>query len=381
MRLAAFLLLSLFSSAYSFSGIQHIEIDTSLRLLQSTPDYTPEEALKAHKELEKQLKKGQIDLYNEFYLLFRYRDDSFILTWLKVLLENPSNPLLRVWFINAVEQMGNPKNVQYIAPFKDSRNAIIRECAANAFGFLAPEDSIPMLTAWLSNEKNEYVCKTIEASIAAIRKGGYKSRIPYLPQYYSEKPLKITFLYNRKINDDARMQYSEIDTSSTIVKCKYFSYPHQQYLWKLKNAQKAGFFGSHHGAIFHIGVDSGWLLEGLPVHAISDGIIKQISHNLSWGNLLVVETIDTKGDTISIIYGHLSPFSILQIGDTVHQGDRLGQIGNSVTPDNGGYWAHLHMGIEKRPFYRADISGYDTDTTNYENPITFIRENAPDSFK
>jgi murein DD-endopeptidase MepM/ murein hydrolase activator NlpD len=63
----------------------------------------------------------------------------------------------------------------------------------------------------------------------------------------------------------------------------------------------------------------------------------------------------------------------VNVGDLVKTGDKIGQIGNSVSYENGGYWAHLHLGIEKNSFNDAGISGYDRDTLNYENPIAFIK--------
>jgi hypothetical protein len=366
--------------ALAFS--QNIEIDTSMRVLESTPEYfSSEEALKAHKIYEANVKKGNLDLYRDYYLVFRYRDTTYIAHWLDLVAANPKNPLIKVWMINAISQIGNARYLPRIAPYKSETNAILRECTANAYGFLGCKDSIPSLRKWLSEEKNDYVSKTIEASIAAINAGGYKSRIPYLPVYFAEKPLKLLFLYNRKVKDDPKMHYYEFDTTDKSLKSPFFIFPHQQYLWKLKGAPKRGFFGSKTGSIYHIGMDSGWLLEGLSIHSISDGIVKQISHSLSWGNHVVIETVARNGDHLCIIYGHLSPYNNLRIGDTIHLGDRIGQIGNSVTPENGGYWAHLHLGIEKNEFSRAAISGYDSDTLSYENPIRFIKANEPPSAK
>lgn len=87
----------------------------------------------------------------------------------------------------------------------------------------------------------------------------------------------------------------------------------------------------------------------------------------------MIESVPEDGDTICAINGHLSPYNNLSVGDTVFMGGRIGQIGNSVTPDNGGYWAHLHLGIEKKPFSRAVIGGYDMEIQNYENPIILIK--------
>jgi septal ring factor EnvC (AmiA/AmiB activator) len=85
---------------------------------------------------------------------------------------------------------------------------------------------------------------------------------------------------------------------------------------------------------------SGNALEGVPVHALADGIVKQVSHNCSWGSMAVIETISPAGDTLCAIYGHLSRFINVNTGDVVKMGDKIGQIGNSVSYENGGYWAH-----------------------------------------
>lgn len=367
----------LINNCLSYDFIQKIEIDTSLHLLQPSPLFmTSQDALKGHKELENRIKHGTVDISKDFYLIFRYRDSYFIPLWKKTIIENNNNPILIMWFINAIEQIGDKNNLSHISTYKNSSNGIIRECVANAYGFLASKDSIPMLLKWLSKEENGYVRETIESSINAINKNGYMNRIPYLPRYYKEKPLKLDYLYNVNVNDDPSMQYDEIDTARGTVKGSYFIYPFQQYLWKLKNTTSRGFFGSHTGPVFHVGKDAGWLYEGLPVHSICNGIIKEISHNLSWGNLIVVESVIQDSDTICVIYGHLSPYNNLKVGDTVSTGDRIGQIGNSVTPDNGGYWAHLHLGIEKSSFRKSHRSGYEADTTRYYNPVSFIQEHS-----
>lgn len=64
---------------FSFDFSQKIEIDTNLSILQPTPMYlTSEDALKGHRNFEKELNKGQIDIVNDYYLIFRYRVNSFI---------------------------------------------------------------------------------------------------------------------------------------------------------------------------------------------------------------------------------------------------------------------------------------------------------------
>jgi murein DD-endopeptidase MepM/ murein hydrolase activator NlpD len=88
--------------------------------------------------------------------------------------------------------------------------------------------------------------------------------------------------------------------------------------------------------------------------------------------VIVVETCLPNSDTLTILYGHLSRFVAVSVGEKVHLGQRIGQIGNSVSYENGGYWAHLHLGIVKGSYDANKISGYDSDTINYENPSAII---------
>lgn len=357
--------------------VQDIQIDTSKNFLKNTPDYTTDEALAAHLEFElSSIDTVNLDKY--YYLIFRYRDTSLLSLWQKIIISNIDNTLLQLWFINAVAQSGVRKNLRYILPFKNSSNAIIREYVANSFGYLGTKDSITSLKRWLSDEKNGYVKKTIAATVDILNKGGYKSAIPYLPVYYDSMPRKLLFIYNKYVDNNPKYSFSAYDTSKRTVKTVSRCFPHQQYKWKIKNAPKAGTFGRRTAEVCHVGIDSGWLLEGLPIHSMGNGIVKLISHNFSWGTLVVVESVTeniidtTKADTVCAIYGHLSPYLNVAIGDTLHTGDKIGQIGSSVSVENGGYWAHLHFGIAYGSFMSASIVGYDRNTIFFADPLKFI---------
>jgi murein DD-endopeptidase MepM/ murein hydrolase activator NlpD len=376
-----FFLLSTIITAQHCEFTQQIQIDTSINFLKNTPDYTTDAALAAHVEIE----HSNTDTFNldkYYYLVFRYRDPSLLSLWQKIIVNNIDNTLLQLWFINAVAQSGVHENIRYILPFRNSSNAIIREYVANSYGYLATKDSISSLKHWLENEKNGYVKKTIAASVDILQKGGYKSSIPYLPVYYDSLPRKLLFIYNKYVDNDPKYTYSTYDTSKMSIKTLSYCFPHQQYKWKIKNAPKAGTFGRRTGDVCHVGIDSGWLLEGLPVHSMCDGIVKLISHNFSWGTLVVIEsvadtTIDkSQPDTVCAIYGHLSPYLNVVLGDTIHTGDKIGQIGSSVSVENGGYWAHLHFGITYGSFMSASIVGYDRNTLFFADPLKFIQEKS-----
>lgn len=359
---------------YGQSFEQNISLDTSIRFLENTPFYSEKEALKEHEKIEQQIKTNEVSIKQSLYLIFRYRDDKFIPLWQKLLEQSPKNDLLKIWFIDAICQIGNRRNIPCITPYLLSNNDIIRECAANAYGFLAGIDSVSSLQALLSNEHNDYVRETLKASILAIKAGGYKNHSEYLPMYYDKSPRKIRFFYNQKVITSEKYgsgNYLKDDTGGCQTSSSLI-YPTQQHICKIKYAPNAGSFANKHGPAYHVGFDGAWFFEGLPVHSISNGIIKQISHDLSWGNVVVVETCLPNSDTVTIIYGHLSRFIPVSIGDKVYLGQRIGQIGNSVSYENGGYWAHLHLGIVKGPYDDFKISGYDSDTINYENPVNLI---------
>lgn len=359
---------------------QSIQIDTSIQMLQNTPFYNEASALRAHQRLEKRLSQDMFLWDRDYYLFFRYHDEKFIPVWQKIMKEKPKNDLLKIWYINSLIQIGKSEHLGLVSPFRHSENSIIRECAANAYGFLGPEDSVEMLEGWLSFEENGYVASTLMASIKAIEKRRYSSVTEYLPQYYKESPRKLKFFYNVNVESSLSYRYCSEDTSSgTIPTSRRLIFPFQQFENKIKYAPDAGTFANKHGEIYHCGEDMGWFMEGLPVHSISNGRVRSVSHDLSWGCLVVVETVLPPSDTLCVIYGHLSRFLNVEAGDQVRMGQKIGQIGNSVSYENGGYWAHLHLGIEKSAFRNALLGGYSYGIERYFAPSEIIRDHLWDS--
>jgi murein DD-endopeptidase MepM/ murein hydrolase activator NlpD len=348
-------------------------------MLENTPGYVGSQGLRAHNRIEHQLKKNEFNLKKDLYMIFRYRSSEFIPLWQKFISDSSHNDLMKIWFINAVTQIEEPQNLYVISLYLHSKNDIIRECAANSYGFLAGPDSIPMLQNRLENEHNGYVKETLKASINAIKRGGYINPISYLPQYYQSKPKKLKFFYNKDVAYLDKYVYSKTDT---ILQCynssPFLIFPVQQFYNRVKYAPKAGTFANNHGFISHVGYDGAWFFEGVPVHSISNGVVKKISHDISWGTLVAIESSLPNNDTITIIYGHLSRFLSITVGEQVYIGQKIGQIGNSVSYENGGYWAHVHLGIIRKPFNRAQLVGYDSDISIYYDPIKLIISFEPD---
>ncbi len=364
---------------YAQSFEQKICIDTSIRMLENTPQYVGSQGLRAHDRIEDQIKKNELNVKKDLYMIFRYRTSDFIPLWQKIIADSSHNDLMKIWFINAVLQIGDPENLDVIAPYLKSDNDIIRECAVNAYGFLASPDSLPVLHEMLANETNGYIQETLKASIGAIRKGGYVNNIPYLPQYYKGKPKKIRFFYNRDVGWLENYVYSKTDTViSRYSHSPNLVFPTQQFYIRVKHAPKAGTFANNHGFISHVGYDGAWFYEGVPVHSISNGIVKKVSHDVSWAVLVAVASFLPGSDTITIFYGHLSRYLSVEPGNHVYIGQKIGQIGNSVSYENGGYWAHLHLGVIRKPFTSALLVGYDTDISIYYDPVKIIKTLEPE---
>lgn len=94
----------------------------------------------------------------------------------------------------------------------------------------------------------------------------------------------------------------------------------------------------------HLGTDF-WVPDGTAVHAPFDAQVKIVHHNdydKDYGPMIILEH-EFEGDIFYSLYGHLSLSSldILEVGQSVKQGELIGYIGNS---DENGNWApHLHF--------------------------------------
>lgn len=356
---------------------QEIVIDTAVNYLYNSPQISISKGKKRHEEFENRfkIKEKEINYKRDFYFIFRYRDIEMVPVWDRVLTEKPENIILKVWYINAIAQLGVDTLLYKVAKYKNSTNSIVREYVANAYAYLGAQKHIDSLKFWLHNEKNDYVIETIKNSIQVILKGGYKKRIHYLPRFYDAKPKKFEFFYNFFVSSykGGKYYYKEESSDTLIMKPTYSAVlPHQQYLWRIKNAPPAGYFGNNHGYTYHVGEDSGWLFDGLPVHAIATGVVRRIQHESSWGNLVVIESKLPEGNYVCTIYGHLGKDLDIEVDEQVYTGQKIGQIGNSLTLENGGYVSHVHVGIELSNYRDAELGGYSININRYTSPKLFV---------
>jgi murein DD-endopeptidase MepM/ murein hydrolase activator NlpD len=102
---------------------------------------------------------------------------------------------------------------------------------------------------------------------------------------------------------------------------------------------------------------------GTPVVAIGDGRVIWSEIRLgspehrNWGGMVVVQHRSDANSFYSV-YGHMKDVS-LEEGSWVKQGDVLGRVAGSNTPENG-WWAtpHLHFGIYIGPWKTKVLPGY-----------------------
>ncbi len=310
-------------------------------------------------------------------IIFRYRDIKLIPILYKIIKTKNINPYFKIMAIHTLGEISNSSEFDnLLVLFKNETNDLKREYLANALGKIADKSQIQKLKDVAKNETNGYVNKTL---IAAIEKasGEQKVIIKYLPlidtiglkkivTFPSELPLK-EFLFSSRIRLPS-------DGSPYIPKAKSFIFPHMQY--KLCNSvydkveRPFNSFGL--ADVSHVGEDSGWLFEGMPVHSIANGRVAFIQHDESWGCLVCIESKLSNGKVICSYYGHLSANLDVYIGKVIEKGDKIGEIGPPFSFQNGGYRSHLHLGIEKSSIKNAIIAGYHDNMDHWYNPIEFI---------
>ena len=133
---------------------------------------------------------------------------------------------------------------------------------------------------------------------------------------------------------------------------------------------KTGSFGRQGGGAFagsvHVGDDVSWQREQTTVVAIAPGMVKQVRVAAqSWGGIVVVEHKRGDGSNFCSLYSHLGPLIVVQEGELVAGGQKIGALGRTYTWEGGGYVAHLHFGMYDDAYRQGDW------VTGYFDPVAF----------
>lgn len=312
-----------------------------------------------------------------FDIIFRYRVPALLPLYFRILNSHDVHPYFKLTSIYVIGETGSTKNFNELMFYwKSEKNDLVREYLASALGKLSDSSQIPVLKELFRSEKNGYVRKTLEAAILRAN-GGRRAKFSYLPL------LDTTTLPKIKTypSENTTIEYSltarkKIDTtiSHYIPIAQNRSLPHMQYkrcrsIYR-KVMQPSESFGLP--GVSHVGEDSGWLFDGMPVHSIMDGRVVLIQHEESWGCLVCVESMLPDSQVVCTYYGHLSSNLDVTVGKLLQAGDKIGEIGPSFTLENGGYRSHLHLGIEKASIGKAVIAGYDDRIDRWYNPVEFV---------
>lgn len=100
----------------------------------------------------------------------------------------------------------------------------------------------------------------------------------------------------------------------------------------------------------------------------------------NWGNVVIIGHRKSKTkERFYSLYGHLND-PLVERGDTVKIGQKIGLIAKSNTLENGWWPAHLHFAIYLGPWIDAVLPGYfqknsgRTKLEYWTNPSEFIRD-------
>ena len=119
--------------------------------------------------------------------------------------------------------------------------------------------------------------------------------------------------------------------------------------------------------LVHTGQDVGGCMDGAGLYAIGDGIVRAVQAGNDEGTLIVVEhhvepggalRDSSIGPRLNVVYMHAGSTVFVSAGDAVSAGQLLGTMGLSFSIENGGHFAHLHLGLYPGPFNDEHNYGY-----------------------
>lgn len=319
-------------------------------------------------------KKSSINYRNNLRVIFRYHDKKIIPIFKQILCDSLIPNLYKIRALNVIGCVDDSSNQKILYDFCLDTNDVIKECAINALGKCGTNNSIKFLRDLLKEENNGYVITTINAAIKRLK----TKRIPLIQEnlYDTSKFITTSFLFNPQLigNANTTKENKATDTYIQGVVKEKLIYPHQQYKMNPNTISNRHNFKLRleNSNSFHVGEDSGFLMEGLPIHSIASGVVTNIVYEQSWGYLVAVQSTLKRSGTVTSFYGHLSRFVDVEIGQKIKVGEKIGDLGPQESLENGGYTAHLHWGIAKGGYEAAQLSGYAPYTDRWYNPITVI---------
>jgi hypothetical protein len=112
------------------------------------------------------------------------------------------------------------------------------------------------------------------------------------------------------------------------------------------------------GHTYHTGQDTGAFFDGSGFYACAQGIVKLVYTGSDMGTLIVVEHRRTETDLVTVLFMHAAGVVFTKAGDRVVAGQLLGSMGLGFSFENGGHFAHMHLGVYPGPFASGHNYGY-----------------------
>jgi murein DD-endopeptidase MepM/ murein hydrolase activator NlpD len=112
------------------------------------------------------------------------------------------------------------------------------------------------------------------------------------------------------------------------------------------------------GRLSHTGQDVGGCSDGAGLYALAPGIVRMICAGSDMGTGIVVEHRASDSKLVNAVYMHASGTVFVKVDEEVAGGQLLGTMGLSFSTENGGQFAHLHLGLYPGPFRAGHNYGY-----------------------
>lgn len=250
---------------------------------------------------------------------------------------------------------------------------IVRQYYASYLRLGISPESLQILHQMQSQETNAYIVQTIHMSIDILERKKKAWRFTnktidslnhnYSILVYNNNPDTNNLYWGLKVDSLGKAPMSQQIIKPTLS--FDINLPHTPH--------QPNFMYTTDNEYFHVGEDITWDWQGAPVHAISRSKVRLISYDSSWGVFVVFESIINK-QAYTYYYGHLRNELLVEVGDIVEAGQVIGFIGEATSIENGGYRAHIHLGIEAAAFVDAEIGGYEFEKKFWVAPKEFLEQ-------
>lgn len=250
-------------------------------------------------------------------------------------------------------------------------SSIVRQYFATHLKHNHLKNSSDLLKQMKEVENNSYVLRNIESSLNQIN--GIVEPWRFTVSKFDSLNEDYTYqLYNSSPDISGGIWGQLEDTTTHLIYANTIVKPTIAFDNDLPNSpSQPNFLFSTDGEYFHVGEDNTWDWQGIPAHAMADSKVKYISYDSSWGVFIVLETV-FKNNPFTYYYGHLKNELLVSIGDSVKKGQVIGYVGEPTSIENGGYRAHIHMGLETKLFKHAEIGGYEFSKKSWISPRLFF---------